>query len=139
MSARDKVHQHVVNALRKDGWTITHDPFFVPWKLRRVQIDLGAEREVLAAEKGTQKIAVEIKSFIGANDLEDLYHALGQFILYRKALRLAYPEYVLYLALNEEAYREAFGDQEGESLRSEEEVRLLVFNAQTEEIVLWKP
>jgi hypothetical protein len=86
MSARDKVHQQVVNALRKDGWTITHDPFNVPWRKRRLQVDLGAER-VLAAEKGTQKIAVEIKSFIGANDLEDLYNALGQFILYRKALR----------------------------------------------------
>ena len=81
MPARDKVHQQVVNALQKDGWTITHDPFRVIWKKRKLQIDVGAER-LLAAQKGDDKIAVEIKSFIGANDLEDLYQALGQFILH---------------------------------------------------------
>ena len=72
MSAKDKVHQQFVSALKKDGWTITHDPFRVLWKKRTLQVDLGAER-LLAAEKGSDKIAVEIKSFIGANDLEDLY------------------------------------------------------------------
>jgi len=137
MSAKDKVHQHVVNALRKDGWTITHDPFYVPWKKRRGQIDRGAER-MLAAAKGTDKIAVEVKSFIGPNDLEDLYHALGQFILYRKALRAAFPDHVLYLALSEEVYLQTFADEEGASLRGEEKVKLLVFDPQTEDIVRWK-
>lgn len=83
MSAKDQVHQHVVVALQKDGWTITHDPFKVRWKTRKLQIDIGAEK-LIAAQKDAQQIAVEIKSFIGANDLEDLYHALGQFILYRR-------------------------------------------------------
>lgn len=35
MSAKDKVHQQVVNALKKDGWTITQDPFKVRWKTLR--------------------------------------------------------------------------------------------------------
>ena len=91
MSAKDKVHQQVVNALKKDGWTITHDPFKVRWKTRKLQVDLGAEK-LIAAEKDARRIAVEIKSFIGANDLEDLYQAIGQFILYRKALRKADPD-----------------------------------------------
>jgi len=137
MSAKDKVHQQVVTALKKDGWTITHDPFKVRWKTRRLLVDLGAER-LIAAQKATEKIAVEIKSFIGANDLEDLYQALGQFILYRKALRRADPERVLFLAIDERIFRRIFDDPEGESLRAEEEIRLLVFDKGTEEIVLWK-
>ena len=44
MSAKDQVHQQVVNALKKDGWTITHDPFKVRWKTRKLQVDLGAEK-----------------------------------------------------------------------------------------------
>jgi len=123
--------------LKKDGWTITHDPFKVRWKTRRLLVDLGAER-LIAAQKATEKIAVEIKSFIGANDLEDLYQALGQFILYRKALRRADPERVLFLAIDERIFRRIFDDPEGESLRAEEEIRLLVFDKGTEEIVLWK-
>ncbi|HEY7547749.1 MAG TPA: element excision factor XisH family protein, partial [Blastocatellia bacterium] len=71
MPAKDKAHQQVVNALRKDGWTITHDPFKVRWKTRKLLVDLGAEK-LIAAQKEADKIAVEIKSFVGANDLEDL-------------------------------------------------------------------
>jgi hypothetical protein len=137
MSAKDRVHQQVVNALRKDGWTITHDPFKVRWKTRKLQVDLGAEK-LIAAEKEAGKIAVEIKSFIGANDLEDLYNAIGQFILYRKALRKVAPERVLFLAIDVKPFKQIFDDQEGESLRAEEGINLLVFDKQTEVIVLWK-
>ncbi|HKQ78485.1 MAG TPA: element excision factor XisH family protein [Blastocatellia bacterium] len=137
MSAKDLVHQHVITALQKDGWTITHDPFKVRWKTRKLQIDLGAEK-LIAAQKDARKIAVEIKSFIGANDLEDLYQALGQFILYRKALRKFDPQRILFLAIDVTVFNQIFDDPEGESLRAEEEIRLLVFDKQTEEIVLWK-
>jgi hypothetical protein len=137
MPARDKVHQQVVNALRKDGWTITHDPFKVAWKKRKLQIDLGAER-LVAAQKGDDKIAVEIKSFVGANDLEDLYQALGQFILYRKALGVEAPNRTLFLAIKVETYQEMFADKEGESLRAGEGINILVVHTNLEEIVLWK-
>jgi len=137
MSAKDKVHQQFVNALKKDGWTSTHDPFRVLWKKRTLQVDLGAER-LLAAEKGSDKIAVEIKSFIGANDLEDLYQAIGQFVLYRKAIRRADPERIFFLAITDTAYRLVFDDEEGESLRVEEGMKLVVFDHNREEILLWK-
>lgn len=137
MSAKDKVHFHVVNALRKDGWTITHDPLKVRWRKRDLKIDLGAE-QLVAAEKDTEQIAVEIKSFAGANDLDDLYHAIGQFILYRKALRMTEPDRILFLAIPEEAYVQLLADAEGESLRQEEDIKLLVFRKITEEIILWK-
>ena len=137
MSARDKVHYQVVNALVKDGWTITHDPLRVLWETRPLQIDLGAER-LVAASKDSVKIAVEIKSFLGANDLADLYNALGQFVLYRNALYDADPERTLFLALDEKAYQKSFGTAKGEAMRRRENIKLLVFNQKTEEIVLWK-
>lgn len=137
MSVRDKVHQQVVKALEKDGWTITHDPLKVRWKQRGLQIDLGAER-LLAAQKGLELIAVEIKSFIGASDLDDLYRALGQFFLYRRALRRKEPERKLFLAIDEKTWKKLFDDQEGEGLREEAQIRLVVFDQKTEEIVLWK-
>lgn len=100
-------------------------------------VDLGAER-LVAAQKEADKIAVEIKSFIGASDLEDLYQAIGQFILYRKALRKADPERMLFLAMDVGAFKQIFDDPEGESLRAEEGITLLVFDKRMEEIVLWK-
>jgi hypothetical protein len=137
MPAKDKAHQQVVNALRKDGWTITHDPFKVRWKTRKLLVDLGAEK-LIAAQKEADKIAVEIKSFVGANDLEDLYNAIGQFILYRKALRRVDPDRVLFLAIDGKIFSQIFDDPEGESLRAEEGINLLVFDKKTEEIIRWK-
>ncbi len=76
MPARDLYHNAVVNALVKDGWSITHDPYTLSIGFRDVYIDLGAER-VIAAERGRDKIAVEIKTFQGASDIRDLEIAIG--------------------------------------------------------------
>ena len=66
--AKDKFHQQVREALEKEGWTITHDPYKIMIGRRRGYIDLGAE--IIGAEKGDQIIAVEIKSFLGVPDLD---------------------------------------------------------------------
>ena len=136
MAAKDKFHYHAKNALIKDGWNITNDPLRLKWTGRPMLIDLGAE-QLLAAEKGTKKIAIEIKSFISASILDDLYHALGQFILYRKALQKAEPDRELFLAIRESVYLKLFVEQDVEDLRAEENLKLLVFNPETEEIVKW--
>ncbi|BAZ23418.1 fdxN element excision controlling factor protein [Kalymmatonema gypsitolerans NIES-4073] len=66
--AKDIFHQQVKNALIKDGWIITHDPFTIRIsEAVKLQIDLAA-KNAIAAERDTQKIAVEIKSFIADSD-----------------------------------------------------------------------
>jgi hypothetical protein len=54
MSARDKYHDAVRNALIKDGWTITYDPYTLSVGMRDVYINLGAE-QVIAAEKRSRE------------------------------------------------------------------------------------
>ena len=54
--AKDKIHEQVKNALIKDGWMITHDPFTITFGIRRVYADLGANK-FIAAEKADSKIA----------------------------------------------------------------------------------
>lgn len=53
---KDFYHQHVVEALIKDGWLITHDPFYVPIGNRRGYIDLGAEKSIIGAEKNPMTV-----------------------------------------------------------------------------------
>ena len=107
MAAKDKFHNVVKIAREKDGWTITDDPLFIRAEDVDFYIDLGAEK-VLAAEKASQKIAVEIKSFLGASEVNEFHSALGQFLNYRSALRLTQPERVLYLAVAIDIYEEFF-------------------------------
>ena len=64
MPARNIQHTAVIQALQADGWTITHDPLLIPYGDRRLFIDLGAERVSIGAERGSERIAVEISSFL---------------------------------------------------------------------------
>ena len=57
--AKDIFHNIVREELLCDGWEITHDPFKIMLGQRRGYIDLAAEKEFIAAQKESQKIAVE--------------------------------------------------------------------------------
>ena len=99
MPAYDTFHDAVKRGLIKDGWTITDDPLHD--RVRRhcdLYIDLAAER-MIAAERGNQRIAVEIKSFLGPSLSDGFPSALGQFLNYRMALRSKDPDGVLFLAV----------------------------------------
>jgi hypothetical protein len=81
MPRKDVIHEAVKNALQKDGWTITADPYLLEYGAEDMFVDLAAER-LLAAERGADRIAVEIKSFLGRSPINDLQVALGQYALY---------------------------------------------------------
>ena|SRR4028118_172449 len=137
MAAKDKFHNVVKIAIEKDGWTVTDDPLFIRAEDVDFYIDLGAEK-VLAAEKAGQKIAVEIKSFLGASEVNEFHSALGQFLNYRSALRLTQPERVLYLAVAIDIYEEFFNRRFIQRVIAEHQLRFLIFNVEREEIVLWR-
>lgn len=137
MPAKDLYHDHVRNALIKEGWTITHDPLRLRWRARKkVLIDLAAEK-MLVATKGQRKIAVEVKSFVGMSELDDLYNAIGQFILYRTTLATQAPDRELFLAIRIDVYEQIFTDPMGELLRQEAKLKLIVFDAEKQEIIKW--
>ncbi|MGD1700817.1 XisH family protein [Dapis sp. BLCC M229] len=137
MSAKDIFHNTVRSALEKEGWIITHDPLFIKVEELDFFIDLAGEK-FIGAEKDGLKIAVEIKSFIGASDLTSFYGALGQFLSYRSALRKKQPERVLYLAISQDIYSDFFSNQFIQELIAEHQLKLVIFEVMKEEIVLWK-
>jgi hypothetical protein len=138
MPARDVYHDQCRTALIKDGWKITDDPLSVKWGMKDLHIDLGAE-EVLAAEKLGRKIAVEIKSFVGPSEMQDLEQALGQFVLYRAVLEATQPDRELFIAVTEKVYLKLFSKPEGRILIDKENLQIVVFDPQTEEIKQWIP
>ena len=136
MPARDKYHDAVRNALIKDGWTITHDPFHLQWGRSNMFVDLGAER-LVAAEKEGQKIAIEIKGFAGPSELTELERAIGQFTLYQAVLAKREPDYVLYLAVPQETLKDVFQEALGLLLIENGLARVIGFDPEREEIVQW--
>lgn len=138
MPALDRHHDAVADALRKDGWTITHNPLTLTIGERNLLVDLGAER-LIGAEKGVRKIAVEIKTFGGPSPIADLEKAVGQFLLYKDVLAEIEPERELYLAVPEEAFQTIFTEQIGQLMLNRRLQRLLRFSPVRSEVVQWMP
>lgn len=136
MPAKDIYHDVVKNALLKDGWRITHDPLRLRWRKTDTYVDLGADK-LLAAQKDRQKIAVEIKSFVGKSVVDDLEDAIGQYVLYEELLTRLEADRILYLAISQEAFHTAFEDALGEVLLESKRMKLLIFDILEEAILKW--
>lgn len=136
MPAKDFYHNTVKHALQKGGWQITADPFQLRAGAISMYIDLGAER-LLAADKGEEKIAIEIKSFLQASDIAEFHAALGQFMNYRYALGKQEPDRKLYLAVPADTYDAFFTQTFIQEVLHQYQVKLLVFKPEQEVITQW--
>jgi hypothetical protein len=136
MAARDIFHNVVKRSLQKDGWTITHDPLTIDLADGQLQIDLGAERLIMA-QRNQEQIAIEIKSFTAPSAIFEFHTALGQYLNYRVVLKLKEPERVLYLAVSLEIYDSFFCRQLPQLSLQEYQLKLIVFDPEQEEILRW--
>lgn len=138
MSAKDTYHDAVKKALIKDGWTITHDPYTLTFGPKDVYVDLGCQR-TLGAQRGEEKIAVEIKSFLGASEIRDFEVALGQYIFYRSLLTRAEPDRKLFLAVPHFIWTGILGEPIARPVFEDLHIPLVTFHPAREEIVKWIP
>jgi glucose-6-phosphate 1-dehydrogenase len=134
--ARDLFHENVKEALIKEGWLITNDPLSFKIGKMQVQIDLGAER-LIAAERGTDKIAIEIKTFGSLSFITSLYEAVGKYIIYRNVLAMREPERILYLAVPENIYNRFFEELVIQKTMKDEKFKLVIYNQITQMISQW--
>jgi hypothetical protein len=130
MPRYDMHHEAVKTALRKDGWTITADPFIIGLGQTRMYADLGAEKD-------TWLIIVEIKTFGGDSFINELHRATGQYANYRALLRSTADPSELYLAVPLAIYQKYFGQEYVQVILKDLHVKLLVYDSEQEEITQW--
>ena len=135
--ARDKYHQAVKIALQKAGWTITHDPLKLEVEDIFVLVDLGAER-LIAAERGNEKIAVEIKTFSGSSDINDFHTALGQYLNYRAILLETEPTRKIVIAVPEDTWHGFFQTRLIRKICEQYKLSFVVYHPVKEVIALWE-
>ncbi|PIF02863.1 MAG: fatty-acid oxidation protein subunit alpha [Desulfococcus sp.] len=137
MAAKDYFHDVVINALRKEGWAVTHDPLIIRVGGVGMEIDLGAEK-LIAAEKGEEKIAVEIKSFVRPSAISEFHMAVGQYMNYRKALGRKEPDRLLYVAIPEEIHNSFFTLPFISECVVDYRLGMLIYDVEKEVITAWK-
>lgn len=136
MPAHDKFHAVVKQALVADGWTVTDDPLRLKYGGIDFVIDLGAEK-LIAAERAGEKIAVEIKSFVGDSTTYEFHQAVGQFVDYQIMLSQVQPDRLLFLAVPSDIYHSFFQIPFVLLVQQRIQLKLLVYDPQQEVIETW--
>jgi len=113
-------------------------PLRLAYGARDVYVDLAAELPI-AAERDGQRIAVEVKSFIGASNIRELELALGQFVLYREILTRIDAQRRLYLAVSMNIHETLFLEPIGQLMIESQSLRLIVFDPMIGRITRWIP
>lgn len=151
MPQRDTIHNLVKQAIIKDGWVITNDPYVISYGERFLFVDLGAAQvddwqqvqelqgQFIGAERGNQRIAVEIKQFRGQSAIADLEQAIGQYVLYRLLLAQVDPEREIYLAIMDITYDEIFNEPIGKMVIEELPLKLMIVDVEKVEVKQWIP
>lgn len=135
--ARDSIHFAVRRALEKDGWIITHDPFYVESGGVSVEIDMEAEKFITARKENT-KILVEVKPLKNRSLLYDFHAAIGQYIDYKGIIKDENLEQILYLAISDIVFSEMQLKPFYERRLTDNQVKLVVVDIQNEAILSWK-
>lgn len=136
MPAKDIYHDAVKNALIKDCWTITADPYPIKYEEVKLFADLAGEKTIAASRKGKQ-IVIEVKSFVSRSPMRDFETALGQYLIYKALLSIDYPEQQVYLAISKKIYEAFFQQVAIVFVLEKYQVSLLVIDLDKEEIMQW--
>ncbi|MDX2249009.1 MAG: XisH family protein [Bacteroidia bacterium] len=136
MSRRDFYHNTIRIILEKEHWTITDDPLDLSIGDVELFADIGAER-VIGAEKGNQKIALEIKSFISQSPVSEFHKALGQYENYRLSLEELDPNRHVWLAISKEAWDGFFQREFIQKAVRRYLISIVIFDVENHTIISW--
>ncbi len=125
-------------ALEQDGWLISHDPYPLQNWNPEWEIDFGAEK-LIAAERGLDKIAVEVKSFTADSFAYEFHRVLGQFMNYKAGLEVLDPDRLLFIAVPEPVYITEFQRKGIQISIDRYQVHIIVFDPSNKVIKLWLP
>lgn len=136
MPKLDDCHSQIVHALEKEGWSVSTNPYVLPITgRRRLFIDIFAER--YADTQPQTAIIVEAKCFTDAvGELDELYTAIGQYVVYRSALKQKGILHPIFLAVPTHAYDGIF-QQIAMPVVDEIRIKMVVVDVDEEVIQQW--
>lgn len=134
MPVIDACEPQVIRAFEKAGWVVINHPFTI-----RLPDASHFYADVRLQHADRQIIVVEVKCFPGTRSvLDEMYHAIGQCVVYQAALEKMDLPFNLYLALPLSVYELHLHPPT--VLRSalfRAKIRLVVINLELEEIASW--
>jgi len=91
----------------------------------------------IGAERGSERIAVEISSFVADSPMRDFQEAVGQFVVYRVLLSQVEPDRSLFLGVSTRVYESVLSEPLGQLVTAEVKLRVLVFDPHQQKVIRW--
>jgi hypothetical protein len=136
MPALDKCHPQIVRAMEKDGWQVDPLPHPLRVQNRRVFVDISATRRVNGS--GKRVLLAEVKCFAQIDSTtQELYTAIGQYLIYLTMLSQRGIDTPLYLVIPEHVYQLVF-DSTVELAFNNYGIKAIIVDLDQERIVQWK-
>lgn len=121
-------HNEVKHALQKKGWSISTEQI-------RFDSDILAVIDMEVIKDGEQAYIL-VRCFSDPNIIQEIFGAVGQYVVYRTLLAKVKPGATLYLSTLEDVYQSHFTAPIRHALQSNG-VKMIVVDAVKEEIVEW--
>ena len=90
------------------------------------------------AEKNTEKIVVEVKSFLKTSLIHEFHSVLGQYLNYVIGLEKIQSDRELYLAIPKNAYADLSDMPLFQAALDKFDVKVIIFEPENEVISAWK-
>jgi hypothetical protein len=136
MPALDRCEPQIIRALEKQNWLVTDKPF--PIRLGQNKGYLYADLRLEHSERNQQVVIVEVKCFPKQrSQLDEFYHAIGQYQVYQNALIMREISLPLYLAIPHDVYEDFFDKDIIQATLQKIQVKLIVIDLRLEEVVKW--
>jgi hypothetical protein len=135
--AIDACQPQVERALQKDGWTIIASPKHLVFGDKDYFIDLELERTVGDESDTMQRITVEVKCLSIDSKRDELYTALGQYMMYTEVLLATKVSTPLYLAIADVTYQ-ALADLVLQQALTRISAKIVLIDFDREEVKAWK-
>jgi XisH protein len=135
LPAIDQCEYHVIQALKKAGWLVIDQPF--PIRISREE-GVFANLRLRKISDTTGIIVIEVKCFSEKRStLDEFYHAVGQYLLYRNALILKNIDVPLYLSVPVNVYDTFFQRTMVQAVIEDAKIRIVVIDIERETVVKW--
>lgn len=133
--AIDQCEPQVVRALEKAGWVVIDQPFAI--RVSR-QEGILADLRLRNLQNSITVIVVEVKCFSERKSFwDEFYHAVGQYLVYRNALKLLNIESDIYLSVPLAAYTKFFDRRTVQAVLNDVIINIVVVDLEREEVVTW--
>ncbi len=134
MPAVDQCEPQVIRAFEKAGWQVIANPLSFSFRNTFIYADLHLQN----LNQQTEMMVAEVKCFPSSrSQLDELYHAIGQYHVYREAISENGYDMPLYLVVPQAIYKGLLSATIIENTLKRAKIDLVIVHLGVEEITQW--